>query len=428
MPTHARPSRLLVAGLLAASSLSVHAAEAPDYSADFDAFCSFVGENYAYFDLKKTDWGQVCAAYRPRAVAAGERAALITVLEQALGQLYDQHAHLATSTKMSPRLVPTNAQLWAEWDGERAMVAEVRPQSAAHRAGLRAGMRVLGINGQPLSAAVAALAPRFLSAADPQARAWALQVALAGRQGESSMLLQVGAEGNQAAGAREIRYDTASAKQDGALSFGRIDATIGYIRINNSLGDKATIGAFDKALDSLADSRGLVLDLRDTPSGGNSLVARGIMGRLVREGQPYQIHELTGEARDYGVRRRWTEYVMPRGAHYGAPVVVLAGRWTGSMGEGIAIGLNAARQAPVLGTPMARLLGALDELRLPTSGITVRVPTEKLFHVDGRPREAFLPCPVAPAADPAADAALDAAVALLKNAGKAPLAAACPAN
>jgi C-terminal processing protease CtpA/Prc len=428
MPTHTRPSHLLAAGLLAISSLTVRAAEPPDYSADFDAFCSFVGENYAYFDLKKTDWGKVCAAYRPRAVAASERTGFITVLEQALGQLYDQHAHLATSTKMSPRLVPTNAQLWAEWDGERALVAEVRPQSAAYRAGLRPGMRVLAINGEPLSAAVAALTPRFLGAPDPQARSWALQVALAGRQGESSTLLQIDAGAGQPAIARQIRYDTAAAKQDGALSFRRIDDTIGYIRINNSLGDSATIAAFDQALDQLADSRALVLDLRDTPSGGNSLVARGIMGRLVGDAQPYQTHELVAEARNYGVRRRWTEYVMPRGAHYSAPVVVLAGRWTGSMGEGIAIGLNAARQAPVLGTPMARLLGALDELRLPTSGITLRLPTEKLFHVDGTPREAFLPCRVAPAGAPTADAVLDAAVALAKSAGKAPLAPKCAAG
>jgi carboxyl-terminal processing protease len=45
---------------------------------------------------------------------------------------------------------------------------------------------------------------------------------------------------------------------------------------------------------------------------------------------------------------------------------------------------------------MAHLLGALGETTLPNSRIVVRVPVEKLFHVDGTPREAFLPCPVAP--------------------------------
>jgi carboxyl-terminal processing protease len=73
------------------------------------------------------------------------------------------------------------------------------------------------------------------------------------------------------------------------------------------------------------------------------------------------------------------------------PVVVLVGAWTGSMGEGLAIGLKPAIDAPVLGRPMAGLLGALGELTLPDSGITVRIPVEQLFHVNGTPREQFLP-------------------------------------
>jgi hypothetical protein len=33
-------------------------------AADFASFCRFVEEEYAYFDLKKTDWGQVCKIVR----------------------------------------------------------------------------------------------------------------------------------------------------------------------------------------------------------------------------------------------------------------------------------------------------------------------------------------------------------------------------
>jgi carboxyl-terminal processing protease len=73
------------------------------------------------------------------------------------------------------------------------------------------------------------------------------------------------------------------------------------------------------------------------------------------------------------------------------PVVVLVGPWTGSMGEGLAIGFHHAAHAAVVGRPMAKLLGALDEFRLPASGIAFRIPTEKLFHVDGTPRESFVP-------------------------------------
>jgi carboxyl-terminal processing protease len=90
------------------------------------------------------------------------------------------------------------------------------------------------------------------------------------------------------------------------------------------------------------------------------------------------------------------------------------GRWTGSMGEGLAIGLNATRGAPVLGQPMAHLLGATGETVLPHSNIVVRVPAEKLFHIDGTPRERIVPCAVAASGQgsPAPDHELGSAIEL----------------
>jgi carboxyl-terminal processing protease len=63
------------------------------------------------------------------------------------------------------------------------------------------------------------------------------------------------------------------------------------------------------------------------------------------------------------------------------------------MGEGLAIGF-AALGARVEGTPMAGLLGAIYDHKLPRSGIVVKLPTERLYAVDGTPREKFAPRPV----------------------------------
>jgi carboxyl-terminal processing protease len=68
----------------------------------------------------------------------------------------------------------------------------------------------------------------------------------------------------------------------------------------------------------------------------------------------------------------------------------------------------------VLGEPMAHLLGALGQIELPNSKIPVRVPEEKLFHVNGTPREAFVPCHVRTTAA-TDDAELDAAVKLARE-------------
>ena len=206
---------------------------------------------------------------------------------------------------------------------------------------------------------------------------------------------------------------------------------VGYVRVHNSLGDSALVPAFDHALDALTGVRALVIDLRDTPSGGVSSVARGLIGRLITQPLPYQQHELVSEFRANGIRRVWQEWVLPRGTAFAQPVVVLVGHWTGSMGEGLAIGLHGTRQAPVLGEPMARLRGALTETALPHSKIVVRVPNERLSLVDGTPREAFVPCAVPASNAATGDRELDAAIGVAQRlaaqpAGAAPAGRSCP--
>ena len=97
---------------------------------DLDAFCSFVTTSYAYFDVKATDWPRACAYFAGEAREAVDRDAFIGVLERALGQLYDSHAHLATNTANSPRLVPTQADVMAGWRDDRAIITDVRRGSA----------------------------------------------------------------------------------------------------------------------------------------------------------------------------------------------------------------------------------------------------------------------------------------------------------
>jgi carboxyl-terminal processing protease len=166
----------------------------------------------------------------------------------------------------------------------------------------------------------------------------------------------------------------------------------GYIRFNDSLANNSTIEAFDRALKDLRNTRNLIIDLRNTPSGGNTSVARGILGRFVNKERPYQKHVLPSEEKQTGVHRSWLELVSPRGEfQYTRPVAVIVNRWTGSMGEGLAIGFDATIGSKIVGTPMAGLLGATTRVTLPRTGIGINVPTERLYDVNGKPREEFRP-------------------------------------
>lgn len=105
------------------------------------------------------------------------------------------------------------------------------------------------------------------------------------------------------------------------------------------------------------------------------------------------MHSLPAEERQFGVARQWVEQVLPRaGKYHRGPVTVRVGRWTGSMGEGLAVGFDAIG-ARVEGDPMAGLLGAIYDYKLEKSGMVIKFPVERLSHVDGTPRERFVPKP-----------------------------------
>lgn len=361
------------------------------YEADFDYLWKNISDYYAYFDQKKTDWNKVREIYRPRINETSTRADFVRLLEDVLEELYDFHTHLNTNTASSPRLVPSGTDIWAEWIGDRAIIKEVRAGSAAERAGVRIGMQVVSINGVAAREAVEKRVGKSLRSSDVAARNWALGILLAGRRNEKRSVELIDN------GERKLFHiDDPPATQTLArkplLEYRLIGEGIGYIRINNSLGDTDLIKQFDAALAALRNTKGLILDLRDTPSGGNTTVARGLMGRFVSRDMPYQKHSIPAEERQYGARRSWIELVSPRGDFtYTAPVAVLVNHWTGSMGEGITIGMDAMRRATIIGTEMARLVGATSGIRLPNTGIGVTFPTEKLFHINGTPRESFTP-------------------------------------
>jgi carboxyl-terminal processing protease len=354
-------------------------------------------DNYGYFDIKTTNWNQVKEIYSPLAEKTVNKTEFIKLLESCIGELYDNHTHLLTNLPDSYRLVPSGLDIWAEFENDKCIIKEVRKGSGAYLAGMLPGMEIININNIPIENAITPLLGKCADKQDIETRNWALRTVLAGTHDtkrtftvkHSGSLLSFEPDREKMISEyfdypETIEYDT-------------LDRNFGYIKINNSLGDNSTIAAFDSALASLWNTEGLIIDLRETPGGGNSTVARGIMSRFISKEMPYQRHEVPGEERVTGVKWSWVEYVSPRGEIYAKPVAVLVDHWTGSMGEGIAIGFSGIDRARIIGTNMARLVGAKYDFRLPNTGIGISYSAEKLFHINGTPRENYTPdIPVTP--------------------------------
>lgn len=378
---------LALAGALPAASGSPTRA---DFEQDFDSAWKEVAATYAYFDDKATCWKDVPRLYASDLKRVATRDQFVALLERVIDELYDPHAQLTVNTRTSPRLVPSGTDLWAEWQGGEAVVVEVRAESDAQRSGIRPGAVIVAINGRPIADAVESRLGRTYPHTVAAARDWGLRAVLAGHHDERRQL-QV-REGGATRTVELPARDQFGAPAPTRVAHSEVRRGVGYIRFNDSLGSDATVEAFDRALADLRETRALILDLRDTGSGGNSSVARGILGRFVNRESPYQKHVLPSEEVETGIRRSWLELVSPRGAFvYRGPVAVLVDHWTGSMGEGVAIGLSAVASATLVGTPMAGLAGATYHLKLPRTGIGINVPAERLYAVDGTPRETFRP-------------------------------------
>ncbi len=347
---------------------------------------STLRDNYVYFDKKETDWNKVRELYRPRLAEVNSRTDFVTLLERVLDELYDNHTSLNTNLKTSSRLVPSGLDLWAEWRQGRTVITQVRSGFSAEQAGLKVGMEIISINGVPVEEAVARRLPKSLKAITVDARNWALRAILAGTHDQPRIIAAKNRNGVVAIYQLDLPTQTTVDNYTyiPKVEWKMLPRQIGYIKINDLISTEI-VSQFDSALAGLRASRGLVLDLRDIPRGGNTDVAEPIMGRLIDRRMGYQqvvpLHE-----------PKYIKEVSPGGDWtYKAPVVVLVNRWTGSMGEGIAIGLDGMKRATIVGTQMARLNGGIFNMQLPNTKIGVNYAGERLNHINGTPRENFVP-------------------------------------
>lgn len=360
------------------------------YREDFDFFLNTVKTDYCYWDKKQTDWEKVKAIYAPFLDTMNTKTSFVLLMEKLFYELYDHHASLSTNTAGSQRLVPSGTDLWAEYINGKPVITEVRRDFGSFKAGLRAGMELYAFNDIPIEGAIQPFLGKSLKTITPEAKSYALRVMLAGsHNGNRKVTVNDGSKLLDFYPDKPVNLlkDHSYEAEMVTRSYG----DIGYIRINNRLWDNNLITSFDSALNSLMHTRALILDLRETPSGGNTTVARAILGRFITKEGFYQKHELTAEQTQFGVKRSWVEIVSPRMRPYTKPVAVLVNHWTGSVGEGIAIGFDALQRATVMGTKMAGLNGAIYAYTMPNTGIGFSFPVEKLFHVRGTPREDFIP-------------------------------------
>ncbi|MEM6299494.1 MAG: S41 family peptidase, partial [Bacteroidota bacterium] len=352
---------------------------------DLNEILSDLSRSYVYLKDKNVNIDCIRTHYESQIPSIETEEQVVLFFEYLLDEFYDSHLILNTNRASSFRLF---SPIYASIQQEKVLISSVWQNQIENLDQNIVGAEILKINKIDLNSAIEQFPTHCSDKASHKVREWIANKVLAGRYNQPRVLTLKLKNGELT----ELDLSQLKIKQHSTLLTTSIKDNIGIITIQNSLGNNSLIGEFDDALDELMDTKGLIIDLRNTVDGGNSYVARGIMGRFISEPKPYQKHlrdEQYGEGP--AIERSWIEYVSPRRERYEGKVVVLVGRWTGSMGEGLAIGFEGMERAIIVGTEMERLAGEMSGFSFRHQNFGYRLSTARLFHVNGTPREKYVP-------------------------------------
>jgi C-terminal processing protease CtpA/Prc len=352
---------------------------------DLNEILSDLSQNYVYLKEKNVDLNCIREYYEKQIENIKTEEETVLFFEYLINEFYDSHLILSTNRNSSFRLF---SLIYATFENGNAIISNVWQTQIENLEQNLIGAELLKINGIDFDKAVKQFPTHCNDKNSQRVKEWIANKILAGRYNQPR-LLTLKLKNQQTI---EVNLDKFKTLKTSELLSSKIKNDIGIIRINNSLGNNKLINEFDKTLNDLSRTKGLIIDLRNTVDGGNSYVARGIMSRFINKTKPYQKHWMT-EQYDGNptIERSWIEYVSPREKQYQKPVVILVGRWTGSMGEGLAIGFEGMERAEIVGSEMERLAGEMNGFSFKHQNYGYRLSTAKLFHINGTIREKYLP-------------------------------------
>jgi carboxyl-terminal processing protease len=355
------------------------------YEKDFNEFWNDVNNNYTYFDQQKIDWNRVKVIYQPQVKQITCDNDFIRFMENVLNEFHNGHISLNTNLNSSNRIIPSGQDIFVQKQNDKYIISDIRKGFGADQCGLKIGDEIALFNNKSISEQVEKFLPKYTAIHTHEMYQYALNMLFAGTH-DTKRIITIYRNGKQV----DFFPDNQQKKETkNLIETKKINKTTAYIKINNSLGNSNSIAHFDNAVDEFIGYKNLVIDLSETANGGNSTVARCIMGRFISKTKPYQQHEF--DEKEFQTQRKWVEYVTPRKTQFKGNVFILVGHWTGSMGEGIAIGFDGLKRGKIIGTEMAKLLGAINGFTMSETNLGFQIPTERLYHINGTPRENYKP-------------------------------------
>jgi len=356
---------------------------------NFDYLWRTFDRKYCYFNFKHIDWNDLYARYRPQVEKCRSDDIFFRLLENMTAELQDEHVWIFNPLR--------NHFLHGSVDFDvaliegRCVVAFVPEMSESFRAGIRAGMEILSMDGKTLEECereLDFLIPDHREINRKRAALW--HVCHNGKPGDSLRLELRTFSGKTLdvllpLSKRRVRpwcaelsgkYLLSAGEDMQYVKYGRLGNGIGYIRVSqwkweggrwkffklSVLGTPAgeVANEFERALEALKDAPGLVFDLRGNEGGGEPparyAAARFVTGKTLEGYYDYRDGEFEGKE---------AVWIEPGGKwQYKQPVVLLINHRNCSTSESFVATMKQLSHVTVIGDTTAGVTGVprTDEL------------------------------------------------------------------
>lgn len=344
---------------------------------DFEMLISNLEKNYVYFNKKDVDLACLKSHYSSKIGEIKNQTETLLFFEYLLDEFYDTHLHLKLSNKFSFRLY---SPVYASIRDNEFIISSYWKDQIENEININLiNAKILTFNGVEFDRLIEKFPTHCQNKNNSEIKVWIANKLLAGRRNEPRIITIKTVEGK----IESLDIDKIKIRKDSNLLSYKIIDNIGIIRFNNSLSESKTKKEFKKALEKLKNTKGIILDLRNTVDGGSTNIANPIVGHFTNQKKVFQKYKNS--------KTEFVDYILPEKPKYDKPLIVLVGRWTGSMGEGMASGIDGSGIGKIIGTEMQKLAGATKDYNFKNFTYRYQAPYIEVLHISELPREKFVP-------------------------------------